>query len=202
MTTQLDPADTGAPLDEEERARAGVYGLLGALLASPPQPDLLTMLRDLEPGTGALAPAWQRLKLAAAQAGPERLEEEFNNLFIGLGRGELVPYGSWYLSGFLMEKPLAELRVGLQQLGYERQEGVAEPEDHVAALCEVMAMTIVENRLTFLEQAGFFAKHVGSWMPRFFQDLEKAESADFYRAVGSLGTHLMTVEQKYFAMSA
>jgi TorA maturation chaperone TorD len=201
MTTGPDSTAAGTPADEEERARAGVYSLLGALLASPPQPDLLTMLRDLEPGTGALAPAWQSLKLAAGQAGPERLEEEFNALFIGLGRGELVPYGSWYLTGFIMEKPLAELRARLQQLGFARQEGVAEPEDHVAALCEVMAMTIAENRLTFSEQAAFFSRHVGSWMPRFFADLEKAQSAGFYRAVGSLGTRLMAVEQQYFVMS-
>jgi TorA maturation chaperone TorD len=189
------------PVDEEQRARAGVYSLLGALLSAPPTADLLTLLRGLDAGAGALAPAWQGLKAAAGQALPQRLEEEFNALFIGLGRGELVPYGSWYLTGFLMEKPLATLRDRLRQLGYTRQEGVAEPEDHVAALCEVMAMTIAENRLTFSEQAGFFARHVGSWMPRFFQDLEKAESADFYRAVGNLGARLMAVEQQYFAMS-
>lgn len=195
------PAPAGIQVDEDERARAGVYSLLGALLAAPPTADLLAALTDLAPGTGTLAPAWQRLKLAAGEARPERLEDEYNALFIGLGRAELVPYGSWYLTGFLMEKPLADLRVQLQQLGFARQEGVAEPEDHVSALCEVMAMTIAENRLTFSEQAAFFARHVGSWMPRFFQDLEEAESADFYRAVGCLGARLMSVEQQYLSMS-
>jgi len=193
--------DTGdAAADEHQLARAGVYCLLGSLLAAPPDGELLGLLRELQPGTGALAPAWERLRLAARKAAAQQLEDEYHALFIGLGRGELVPYASWYLTGFLMEKPLAQLRAELRRLGFTRQEGVAEPEDHAAALCEVMAMTISENRLPFLEQSAFFSRHMGSWLPRFFQDLEQAESAGFYGAVGHLGTRLMAVEQQYFAM--
>lgn len=202
MTTGPDLLEDDIPVDAEQRARAGVYSLLGALLAAPPPPELLTTLQTLEPGAGVLAPAWQALRAVADEASPARVEEEYNALFIGLGRGELAPYGSWYLTGFLMEKPLAALRARLQQLGYTRQDGVAEPEDHVAALCDVMAMIIAESSLTFSEQAEFFASYVESWMPRFFQDLEEAEAACFYRAVGGLGTRLMGVERQYFAMPA
>jgi TorA maturation chaperone TorD len=202
MKPEADPAAGSAVTDEDQQARAGVYSLLGALLAAPPDNRLLDALRNLPPGAGLLAPAWEQLRQAARQARPERLQDEYHALFIGLGRGELAPYGSWYLTGFLMEKPLAQLRADLRRMGFARQEGVAEPEDHAAAVCEVMAMTITENRLTFQEQSAFFSTHLGSWLPRFFQDLEQAESADFYRAVGGLGTRLMAVEQAYFAMPA
>ena len=199
MTRGSEPAGNVAP-DEDQLARAGAYSLLGALLAAPPNGDLLHSLRELPPGDGLLAPAWDSLGKAAGEARPESLEDEYHALFIGLGRGELVPYASWYLTGFLMEKPLAQLRAELRELGFTRQEGVAEPEDHAAAVCEVMAMTIMENRLSFLEQSEFFANHLGSWLPRFFQDLEQAESAVFYAAVGGFGARLMAVEQQYFAM--
>lgn len=199
MTRGSEPAGNVAP-DEDQLARAGAYSLLGALLAAPPNGDLLHSLRELPPGDGLLAPAWDSLGKAAGEARPESLEDEYHVLFIGLGRGELVPYASWYLTGFLMEKPLAQLRAELRELGFTRQEGVAEPEDHAAAVCEVMAMTIMENRLSFFEQSEFFANHLGSWLPRFFQDLEQAESAVFYAAVGGFGARLMAVEQQYFAM--
>jgi TorA maturation chaperone TorD len=189
-------------LDAEQQARAGVYSLLGALLAAPPDTDLLESLRNLHPGTGLLAPAWEQLIQAAREARPEQTQEEYHALFIGLGRGELVPYASWYLTGFLMEKPLAQLRADLRRIGFVRQDGVAEPEDHAAAVCEVMSMTIVENTLSLREQSAFFTTYVGSWLPRFFHDLGRAESADFYRVVGRLGTLLMDVEQEYFAMPA
>ena len=199
MTPGSDPAANVAP-DEDQLARAGAYSLLGALLSAPPNGDLLHSLRELPPGDGLLAPAWDGLGKAAREARPESMEDEYHALFIGLGRGELVPYASWYLTGFLMEKPLAQLRAELRDLGFTRQEGVAEPEDHAAALCEVMAMTIMENRLSFPEQSEFFAKHLGSWLPRFFQDLEQADAAVFYAAVGGFGARLMAVEQQYFAM--
>lgn len=202
MTSEPGAGAEPVAADEDQQARAGVYSLLGALLAAPPDAGLLEALRNLQPGAGLLQPAWEQLRQAARQARPEDLHDEYDALFIGLGRGELMPYGSWYLTGFLMEKPLAQLRGELRRMGFARQEGVAEPEDHAAAVCEVMAMTIIENRLSFLEQSRFFSTHLGSWLPRFFQDLEVAEAADFYRAVGGLGTRLMAVEQQYFAMPA
>jgi len=202
VITESDASAGTGPLDEEQRARAGIYSLLGALLAGPPDAELLDSLSNLQPGTGVLAPVWEQLAQAARQARPAQLQEEYHALFIGLGRGELVPYASWYLTGFLMEKPLAQLRADLRKIGFARQDGVAEPEDHAAAICEIMAMIIVENRLYLNEQSTFFTVYVGSWLPRFFQDVGGAESADFYRAVGRLGSRLMDVEQQYFAMPA
>jgi TorA maturation chaperone TorD len=189
-------------LAPEQVARARLYALLGALLAREPDPPLLELLRGIEPGEGALAETWQALRDEALTATAEALAEEYQVLFIGLGRGELLPYGSQYLTGFLMERPLAALREALRELGLERQDGVHEPEDHAAALCEVMSVIIHDNRLSFLEEKAFFEAHLGSWLPRFFRDLETARSARFYGVVGRLGRRFMDIEQTYYAMPA
>ena len=193
----------GQDLDPGEQARADVYRLLGALLAAPPDVALLDLLRDIRPaedaGDAAMTAAWQGLRAAAAAADQDRLKDEYFNLFIGLGRGELVPYASFYMHGFLMEKVLASLREELAGLGIERQADVAEPEDHAAAVCEVMAMIISEHGLHF-KQLAFFEAYVASWAGRFFADLGEAKSADFYRAVAQLGQQFLAMEQRYFSL--
>ncbi len=187
----------------EDQARAQVYALLGTLLARPPQEQLLEALRQIEPGpeTGNdMAAAWGSLKQAAARAETAAITEEYQELFIGIGRGELVPYGSWYVTGFLMEKPLAELRQDLKRFGFERQEDVHEPEDHAAALCETMSLIVSNPQIEFSRQREFFDKHLGSWMGRFFGDLTAARAASFYRAVGLLGERFLEVEKAYLSM--
>ncbi len=190
------------PLPPEEQARADVYRLLAVLLADPPGQEPIALLRGITAGEGPLAAVWEALRAAAEQTDPDALEAEYHTLFIGLGRGELVPYGSWYRTRYLMEKPLAELRADLKRLGFARRAGVREPEDHAAALCEVMGMMIAESGLSFAESKIFFETHVGSWMGDFFEDLERAESAHFYQAVGRLGGRFIAIEQAYYAMPA
>ncbi len=191
----------------EDRARADVYALLGALLAGPPQAAALKLLRELavtaDSDDGDLTAAWALLKQAAERAEPQALSEEYHDLFIGIGRGELVPYGSWYVTGFLMERPLAELRVDLARLGFERRAEVHEPEDHVAALCETMSLLIGADGAVGLNgQREFFRKHVEPWFGRFFADLRAAQSARFYRAVGLLGERFVEIERAYLSMPA
>jgi TorA maturation chaperone TorD len=201
MSDGTQPAGPG--LEPGEQARADVYRLLGALLAAPPDAALLALLRDIRPAADieddAMTAAWQGLQAAAEGADPARLKDEYFNLFIGLGRGELVPFASFYIHGFLMEKVLASLRDELAGLGIERQADVAEPEDHAAAVCEVMGMIISDHGL-HSKQAAFFEDYVASWLGRFFADLGTAEAADFYRAVAQLGQQYMVVEQRYFSL--
>ena len=141
------------------------------------------------------------LAMSAGRATPEDVADEYQTLFIGLGRGELVPFGSWYLTGFLMEQPLARLRADMRKLGFEREEGVSEPEDHAAALCEMMALLAEEGGPGSLEaQAAFFETHIGTWMTRFFRDMQQASSARFYRAVGQLGEQFINTDQRYLDM--
>ncbi len=202
MNTEGKEAHGGADLDQGERARADIYRLLAALLAGPPDQTLLELLGNLESeataGT-AMNSTWRQLAAAAENTGPQDVGDEYFNLFIGLGRGELVPYGSWYVHGLLMEKLLASLRDELAVLGFERHDGVSEPEDHVAALCEVMGMIICESELS-LKQTDFFETYLDSWMGRFFVDLEEAETAVFYKAVGRLGQQFLELERQYFSL--
>jgi len=190
---------------DEDQVRANVYALLGHLLAAPPDETLLATLAGIDPvpeeGT-LLTAAWSMLRDAAARAEPRALQDEYQDLFIGLGRGEVVPYGSWYLTGFLMEQPLARLRADLQALGIERQPGVTEPEDHAAALFDTMAMLVAgDDALSVPRQQEFFARHLEPWIGRFFRDLQQATSARFYRAVGQLGEQFMEVEAQAFGIS-
>jgi len=178
-------------LDEE---RAALFALLGRLLSEPPDAPLLARLRGLG-GDGPLGQALAGLAAAAGAAEPAALEREHFNLFVGVGRGELMPYGSWYLSGFLHDRPLADLRAALRRLGVERAPGVSEPEDHIVSLCETLA-GLIEGRFPCgPEEAGsFFALHLRPWAARFFRDLEKADAARFYRAVGALGRVAVEIE--------
>ena len=193
-----------APDAEEQGYRAGAYTLLAGLLRDIPSEDILdqvTRLAEVSEQGDELALAMHLLGMAAQGSSRQQLDDEFHALFIGLGRGELVPYGSWYLTGFLMEKPLAVLRDDLAQLGYARQDDTHEPEDHAAALCEVMAMLISEGRPLEI-QHDFFETHLASWLGRFFTDLSEAKHAVFYRAVGRFGRAFIELEQHYLDMKA
>ena len=195
----------GSGVDAGDAARAEMYVLLGGLLAGPPDAATLEMLLDIDAGESEATPmtaTWQSLQAAARDADTDQLVDEYFNLFIGLGRGELVPYASFYIHGFLMEKVLASLRNELQSLGFELQEGVSEPEDHVAALCETMGMIISESGLSLEEQSAFFEAYIASWMGEFFAELRDAESAGFYRAVAQLGQQFLEIESQYLAMRA
>lgn len=187
----------------EGEPRASLYGLLANLLAVPPDADLLARLRAIDSPTDhqdALASAWSGLHQAASTCQADAIDDEYHALFIGLGRGELVPYGSWYRTGFLMEKPLGELRRDLAALGYARSADAREPEDHVAALCEVMALISKDQSVSFERQRAFFEAHLDLWIETFFADLQQANNAQFYRAVGRLGSAFVALEKQYLSM--
>jgi TorA maturation chaperone TorD len=190
-----------AEVDEVDAARAQEYALLSVLIARAPDAALLARLAQMRGDASPLGLAHAALAEAAGGADVARVEREYFDLFIGLGRGELLPYGSYYLSGFLHERPLARLRAHLRRLGIERAAGQAEPEDHAAILCEIMA-GLASGR--FPAPAGadraLFEQHLAPWIGRFFADLERAEAADFYRRVGALGRLFVAIEAEAFAL--
>jgi TorA maturation chaperone TorD len=196
-------AGTAGEVEEVDAARAQEYALISVLLARAPDAPLLQRLATLRGDASPLGLAHAALAEAAERASVERVEREYFDLFIGLGRGELLPYGSYYLSGFLHERPLARLRAHLDKLGIERAEWQAEPEDHAAILCEIM--TGLASR-RFPAPAGsdreMFEQHLAPWIGRFFADLEQAEAADFYRRVGALGRVFVQIETEAFALAA
>ena len=165
---------------------------------------MLTLLAGLEGADTEIGQAVDELADAAAAADADGVETEYQKLFIGLGRGELVPYGSYYQAGFLMEKPLAKLRQDMARLGVERADGVREPEDHIAGMCEVMA-GLIDGEFgdgSLSQQAEFFDRHLAPWAHRFFADLESAESATFYKPVGTVGRVFLTIESAARDMAA
>lgn len=188
-------------VEEVDAARAREYALLAALLLRAPDQALLDRLAGLCGDASPLGVAHATLAEAASRTNAERVEREYFDLFIGLGRGELLPYGSYYLTGFLHERALARLRESLARLGLERAEGQTEPEDHAAILCEIMA-GLVSRR--FPAPAGadreVFEQHLAPWIGRFFADLERAEAAEFYARIGSLGQVFIAVEMEAFAL--
>jgi TorA maturation chaperone TorD len=196
--------ESSLPSDAAEQAhRAGLYSILAGLLRDAPGQATLDVIaglnREQTGDQGELAVALDMLALAARHSQAAALRDEYHGLFIGLGRGELVPYGSWYQTGFLMEKPLGLLRADLARLGFERTSDTHEPEDHIAALCEVMAMLITDGT-TLEQQRRFFGNHLGNWSPDFFTDLASARSAVFYRSVARLGSAVMAIESHYLSL--
>ena len=193
--------DKPREIDDVTAARAREYALLSALLVRAPDAQLLAKLATLRGDPTPLGVAHAALAQAASETTVERVEREYFDLFIGLGRGELLPYGSYYLTGFLHERPLARLRSDLAPLGIERVEGNCEPEDHAATLCEIMA-GLVSGELpapTGTDQH-IFEKHLASWIGRFFADLERAEAANLYRHVGTIGRVFVDIEMEAFAL--
>ena len=196
------PSTVDANLSADD-LRAHEYSLLAVLLGRAPDQQVLHALAELKGDATPLGLAHIHLAEAARTADPNEISREFFKLFIGVGRGELMPYGSFYLTGFLMEKPLARLRADLLTLGIERAPERREPEDNIAILCEIMA-GMCSGTLETPPGADrqIFERHLRTWAPRFFADLEMAEHARFYRHVGAIGRMFMEIEAEALARAA
>jgi TorA maturation chaperone TorD len=197
-----EPAVPDNDVDPVDAARAREYALLAALLSCPPSNALLGEIAHLRGDATPLGHAHAALAEAASEVVTAGVEREYFDLFVGLGRGELLPYASYYLTGFLNERPLSRLRDDLAVLGIERFENNFEPEDHAATLCEIMAGLAGKRFPASAEmQRRFFEKHVAPWMGRLFADMETAASAKFYRSVGSLGRLFLKIETEAFTFA-
>ncbi len=200
-------ADNAQTLDisAEDRLRADFYNFLGLLLAGPPDQLLLDQMAGLSGDETDLGQAIQAMSRVAKVTKPAAAEREFNALFIGLGRGELLPYASFYLTGFLNERPLAQLRNDMAVRGITRAQNVFEPEDNIASLMEMMAGMIVGRfgaPASLDDQKAFWNKHIGSWAAHFYSDLEAAENSVLYASVGTAGRVFMEIEREAFRMTA
>lgn len=191
-------------VSQEDTLRSDMYDFLAALLARPPGKDLVERTRRL---TGDVTPIGQSISTLAKIAsgeGEASIEREFNRLFIGVGRGELLPYASYYMTGFLNEKPLAVLRRDMVAHGIERAPSVYEPEDNIASLCEMMA-GLISGRFgdpaPLSVQREFFNRHLAPWAGHFFKDLEGAQGSFFYAPVGAIGRIFVEIEKEAFRMA-
>jgi TorA maturation chaperone TorD len=191
-----------AAVDEVDLARAAEYSLLATLLLRSPDAEMLSRLAGLRGDESPLGLAHAALGKAAARTDAETAAREYFALFIGLGRGELMPYASHYLTGFVHGRPLANIRQTLRRIGIERVETQTEPEDHAAILLEIMAgLANGEIDAPPGTDREIFDNHLAPWIERFFSDVEKSASVDFYSVVGTLGRVFIEIESQSFLIA-
>ncbi|MEN3297819.1 MAG: hypothetical protein V7642_7072 [Burkholderiales bacterium] len=204
MTTtqalKFETADQG-----EETARADLYGLLAALFYAPPAQALLDTIASAQAqGESVLERAWTDLSVLCRTAQADAVRDEYERLFVGVGKPDVMLYGSYYLSGFMMEKPLAALRTDLAKLGLQRAEAMSESEDHIAALCEVMRCLIASDdamHANIATQKQFFADHMQGWVMDMCAALAGHPDANFYSSVSNLARSFFEVEMQAFDMA-
>ena len=181
--------------------RTDAYVLIAVLLNETPTGELLDIVQNLrwnEDLPGKMQDALAAINQACTTCSVDSIAEEFQRLFVGLGSGELIPYGSWYREKMIQSGPLAAIRSDLVRLGIVRKPNTFESEDHAGTLCEIMAiLSNRENEIPGSEQAAFFELHIDPWIPKFFQDLQTTTNAEFYRAVGAFGSCFLEEENKY-----
>jgi TorA maturation chaperone TorD len=195
---------TSSALDEET-ARAEVYGLLAALYYAPPSAELMAQLRvavtEAPAAGGFLEEPWRALVAAARERNDQALADEYDALFGGIGKPEIYLFGSHYLSGFLNEKPLAQLRGDLAALGLGRDERMPETEDHIAYLCEVMRYLIAGDDVAVAnlsQQRQFFTTHLQPWVGAMCEAVAAHPKARFYAALAAFTQAFASVETQGF----
>lgn len=196
---QKSPAGSDVP--DEDRQRAAVYDLLAGYLGREATPEMLSAAGEIEAGSrettfGAAVSAFAN---EARKADTVALRQAYFDLFIGVGRGLLVPYGSYYLTGFLNEKPLAKLRSDMDRLSIVRDPDVKEPEDHIASECEIMAGLLrddfgVGTARRDHEARAFFSTHLWPWAGVFFDDLAASDVHPLYSRLGAIGSAFVAIE--------
>ncbi|WP_370261307.1 molecular chaperone [Limnobacter sp.] len=188
----------------EDWARADFYGLLSHLFSGQVTEDFLARFKQIDRNeidiTTPLGFEFAELLRAIKGLSAEQINQEFTDNFVGIGKPDILPYGSYYIAGFTNEKPLVNLRDDLSRLGITRDEKIVETEDHISFLCEVMRYLILADDppLPFSEQRAFFHAHLASWYDDFAADIEAAANTDFYKTVGRLARVFFDVETQSF----
>tara|TARA_B100000614_G_scaffold102243_1_gene91932 strand:- start:545 stop:1156 length:612 start_codon:yes stop_codon:yes gene_type:complete len=192
-------------ISEVDKIRSDMYLFLSGVLQREPSDNLVGEYNNLDGDKTRIGKAFNILSDLSKKVSPSDIRNEYQNLFIGVGRGELLPFGSFYITGFLHDKPLASIRRDLNAMGIKRGDDFKEPEDHIACLCEIMSGMIIGEYGKYFpvpEQKSFFTKHIQPWAEHFFTDLEGAKSAIFYSPVGTIGKLFMKIEEEAFLMDA
>jgi TorA maturation chaperone TorD len=190
-------------VDDIDQARAREYMLLASLLRQAPTASMLSDIGRMQGDASALGLLHMSLAEAADETTAETESRAFFRLFVGVGRGELLPYGSYYQTGFLHERPLARVREDMARLGIERAQGMLEPEDHLGILFDIMA-GLISGQFggSEADQKAFFERHIQPWGTKLFADLESCAGNHFYKAVARLGGTFLDIETQAFSLPA
>jgi len=190
-------------IDEEDQLRADMYSFLASLLRAEPSADLVEQLTLLKSDNTPIGNAIKILAKLASSLDLHEIRDEYVKIFIGVGRGEILPFASYYLTGFLKDKPLAKLRNDMKEIGIEMSADVKEPEDHIASLFDIMSGIILgkfDRKFSITEQRDFFNKHLAPWVELLMRDIEASKIAVFYAPVGTLGREFIEIERSSFKM--
>ena len=191
-------------IEEEDQLRADMYSFLASLLRTEPSADLVKQLTLLESDDTPIGKAIKILTKLASSLDLPSIRAEYVGIFIGVGRGEILPFASYYLTGFLKDKPLAKLRTDMQEIGIEISAEVKEPEDHIASLFDIMSGLILGKfyrKFSIGEQKDFFNKHLAPWVDLLMRDIEASKIAVFYAPVGTIGREFIEIERSSFKMN-
>jgi TorA maturation chaperone TorD len=203
VSTGSAPLEFVPTLAPEEAARANFYGLLARLFQAPPDRALLEALASADAmaaETGAIATAWRELSRTAAEADPQAVREEYDAAFIGTGKAPVTLYAGAYSIRFTNETPLAELRGELARMGLGRRVETSEPEDHIAALCEVMRYLISEEKAGLPVQQRFFSRWIWPNAEPLCDAISESPMTAFYRSVARLAKSFFELEKSAFEM--
>jgi len=201
LSTQT--AESLNTINNEDQLRADMYSFLANLLRAEPSAELVNQLTKLESDESPIGKSIKTLSKLASSLDLPTIRDEYVRIFIGVGRGEILPFASYYLTGFLKDKPLAKLRNDMKEIGIELAENVKEPEDHIASLFDMMSGLILgkfSKKFSIGEQKEFFNKHLASWVDLLMRDIESSRIAVFYSPIGTIGREFMEIERSSFSM--
>lgn len=201
MSTQT--AENLNIINNEDQLRADMYSFLANLLRSEPSAELVNQLTKLESDESPIGKSIKTLSKLASSLDLPTIRDEYVRIFIGVGRGEILPFASYYLTGFLKDKPLAKLRNDMKEIGIQLAENVKEPEDHIASLFDMMSGLILgkfSKKFSIGEQKEFFNKHLAPWVDLLMRDIESSRIAVFYSPIGTIGREFMEIERSSFSM--
>ena len=201
MSTQT--AENLNIINNEDQLRADMYSFLANLLRAEPSAELVNQLTKLESDESPIGKSIKTLSKLASSLDLPTIRDEYVRIFIGVGRGEILPFASYYLTGFLKDKPLAKLRNDMKEIGIQLAENVKEPEDHIASLFDMMSGLILgkfSKKFSIGEQKDFFNKHLAPWFDLLMRDIESSRIAVFYSPIGTIGREFMEIERSSFSM--
>ena len=201
MSTQT--AENLNIINNEDQLRADMYSFLANLLRAEPSVELVNQLTKLESDESPIGKSIKTLSKLASSLDLPTIRDEYVRIFIGVGRGEILPFASYYLTGFLKDKPLAKLRNDMKEIGIQLAENVKEPEDHIASLFDMMSGLILgkfSKKFSIGEQKDFFNKHLAPWVDLLMRDIESSRIAVFYSPIGTIGREFMEIERSSFSM--
>ena len=197
-------AQTMPEVREEDQLRADMYSFIANMIRTEPSQELIDSVKTLSGDSSLIGSSIKLISKLASTIHISEIHDEYVNLFLGVGRGELLPFASYYLTGFLNDKPLSKLRDDMNELGVVRLKEVKEPEDHVSSLFDIMSGLITGKFgkvYLISEQSTFFEKHLNSWVHLLMSDIESAKTAVFYVPIGSLGKEFINIEREAFKMN-